>query len=235
MHKRKNNLVFLTLILIASLITSGCTIAFRTTPPEEVKRARQLKQRVRELTWEMDRLKEMKEKHIRELSQAKITLEGKLYKELKAKEVQLELMEKGLVITFLAEILFDPGSAKIRPEVYEALDKVAVVLKEELVDKNIGIEGHTDNQPIKYSGWKSNWELSAGRAISVLHYLVDERGIRPERISARGYGEYHPVASNDTQEGRQLNRRVEIVVLPEAFPKVKAPVEVPVPEEFPIK
>ncbi len=232
MHK--SNLVFIAVITI-SLVISGCTIAFRKTPPEEVRQAKQLRQRVRELTWEVDRLKEMKEKHIKELSQAKIILEKKLYEELKAKEVQLELMEKGLVITFLAEILFDPGSAKIRTEVYEALDKVAGVLKGELVGKNIGIEGHTDNQPIKYSGWKSNWELSAGRALSVLHYLVDERGIRPERISARGYGEYRPVASNDTQEGRQMNRRVEIVILPEMFPEVKAPVEAPLPEEFPIK
>ena len=81
-------------------------------------------------------------------------------------------------------------------------------------DLNIGIEGHTDNEPIEYSGWKSNWELSTARALSVLHYLADQEGIAPQRLSAVGYGEYKPVASNDTKEGRRLNRRVEIVILP---------------------
>jgi chemotaxis protein MotB len=78
----------------------------------------------------------------------------------------------------------------------------------------VGIEGHTDNEPIRHSGWKSNWELSANRALSVLHYLVDNRGISPTRLSALAYGEFHPVTSNDAKQGRQLNRRVEIVILP---------------------
>jgi chemotaxis protein MotB len=78
----------------------------------------------------------------------------------------------------------------------------------------VGIEGHTDNEQIKFSGWKSNWELSAARALSVLHYLVDEKKISGKRVSAIGYGEYRPVTSNDTREGRQQNRRVEVVILP---------------------
>ena len=127
---------------------------------------------------------------------------------------------KGLVITFVADILFDSGKAKIKIEAMPTLDKVARVLSENLVDFKIGIEGHTDNQPIKYSGWTSNWELSTARALSVLHYLSDEKGIAGSRVSAIGYGEHHPVASNDTKEGMQLNRRVEIVVLPKVT-KVK--------------
>jgi len=79
---------------------------------------------------------------------------------------------------------------------------------------NIGIEGHTDNVPIKHSGWKSNWELATARALSVLHYLENEQGISGERLSAIGYGEYRPVASNETKDGRKQNRRVEIVILP---------------------
>ncbi|MBI4226988.1 MAG: flagellar motor protein MotB, partial [Candidatus Omnitrophica bacterium] len=90
------------------------------------------------------------------------------------------------------------------------------VLREELPDQPNGIEGHTDNEPIKASGWKSNWELSTARATSVLHYLVDNKGVSPERVSAIGYGEYRPVISNATAEGRQQNRRVEVVVLPQA-------------------
>jgi len=124
------------------------------------------------------------------------------------------MMEKGLVITFVADVLFDSGKAAIRSEAYPSLDKVAVVLKENVPELNVGIEGHTDNEPIRFSGWKSNWELSTSRALSVLHYLVNKKGIAPQRLSAIGYGEYRPVASNDTKEDRRLNRRVEVVIMP---------------------
>ena len=67
---------------------------------------------------------------------------------------------------------------------------------------------------VPHSNWKSNWELSAARALSVVHYFIDEHGVQPTRLSGTGYGEYHPVDENDTKEGRQKNRRVEIVVLP---------------------
>ena len=85
---------------------------------------------------------------------------------------------------------------------------------------NIGIEGYTDNVPIKHSSWKSNWELSSARSLSVLYFLANEKGISPERLSAIGFGEYRPVVSNDTREGRKLNRRVEIVIQPKVS-KVK--------------
>jgi chemotaxis protein MotB len=137
------------------------------------------------------------------------------------------MMEKGLVITFVADVLFDSGKAKIKSEAYPILDKVAVVLKKNVPQLNVGIEGHTDNQPIKFSGWKSNWELSTARALSVLHYLVDQKGIIPERLSAMGYGEYSPVASNDTKEGRQMNRRVEVVILPQLTKVKEQPISEP--------
>jgi chemotaxis protein MotB len=124
------------------------------------------------------------------------------------------MMEKGLVITFLTDVLFDPGKATIKSDTFATLNKIAQVLQQTVPDLKVGIEGHTDNQPIKYSGWKSNWELASARALSVLHYLVDTDGISPERISAIGYGEFQPVASNDTEEGRRLNRRVEVVIMP---------------------
>ena len=119
------------------------------------------------------------------------------------------------MITVVGDVLFDSGKAKVKSEGYAILDKVSAVLKEDVPQLNIGIEGHTDNVPIQYSSWKSNWELSTARALSVLHYLVDKDGISPERVSAIGYGEYSPVASNDTREDRKLNRRVEIVILPQ--------------------
>jgi chemotaxis protein MotB len=176
-------------------------------------------QKIEELSQQLD-----------ELNEAKMVLESKLSQEIGDKQVRLEMMQKGLVITFVADVLFDSGKAKIRPEAYASLNKVAKVLKENVPQLNIGIEGHTDNQPIKHSGWKSNWELSTARALSVLHYLADKEGLSPDRLSAVGYGEYQPVASNDTGKGRQLNRRVEIIILPQVT-KVKG--SEPGPKEIP--
>jgi len=184
----------LALFLVFSL--AGCTFIFQKGRRSDV-------QKIEELSQQLD-----------ELSQAKKILEDRLSQEIKDKQVSLKMMEKGLVITFVADVLFDSGKAKIKSETYPILDKVAGVLKDNVPDLSVGIEGHTDNQPIKHSGWKSNWELSTSRALSVLHYLVEERSISPERVSAIGYGEYRPVASNDSKEGRHMNRRVEIVILP---------------------
>jgi len=113
----------------------------------------------------------------------------------------------------VAEILFDSGKDQLRQESLPILDKVVDVLKTSVAGNKIGIEGHTDSEPIKHSGWKTNWELSSHRALSVLYYL-EEEGIGAERLSAAGYGQYQPVASNDIKSGRGLNRRVEIVILP---------------------
>jgi len=170
---------------------------------------------------------------IEELARTKKELEERLKSELADKKVRLDLLEKGLVITIVTdEVLFDSGKAEIRPQAHSILDKVADILIKTVPENYIGIEGHTDNEPIKYSGWKSNWELSVARALSVLHYLIDEKGISSERISATGYGEHKPVASNETKEGKQLNRRVEIVILPKI---VKERIEERPKKEIPLK
>ena len=192
----KSKLIKLGLITFLSLSLAGCTVIFQKGRRSDI-------QKIEDLSKQLD-----------ELATAKELLADRLAQEIKDKQVTLKMMEKGLVITFLADILFDSGKAVIKPEVYPILDKVVRVLKEDVPQLNVGIEGHTDNQPIRYSGWKSNWELSTGRALSVLHYLIEKEGISPERVSAIGYGEYRSVATNDTAEGRHLNRRVEIVILP---------------------
>ncbi len=185
------------LIVFLSLSLAGCTFIFQKGRRSDLEKIESLSQQ------------------LGELESAKKLLEEQLGQEIKDKQVKLEMMEKGLVITFLTDILFDSGKAKIKPDLCPALDKVVKVLKENVPNLNVGVEGHTDNQPIKHSGWKSNWELSTARALSVLHYLVDKNGIAPERVSAIGYGEYQPVAANETKDGRQMNRRVEIVILPQ--------------------
>lgn len=194
--------VFLTMAL------SGCTFVVQKGRRSDI-------QKIEELSQQLD-----------ELGQARELLERRFVEEIRDKQVKLEMMQKGLVITVLGDLLFDSGKAKIRREAYAVLDKVAQVLAEDVPDLEVGVEGHTDNQPITHSGWKSNWELSAARALSVVHYLIDEKGIPPERLSAIGYGEYNPVAYNDTREGRQLNRRVEIVILPE-LTKIEGEVAAP--------
>jgi len=186
----------LSLTVIGIFILSGCTFIIQKGRRSDIEKIEELS------------------KNLEELNQAKRLLEERLKKEIQDKEVRLEMLEKGLVITFVADVLFDSGKAAIKPQYYPTLDKIAKVLKENLPYNYIGIEGHTDNEPIKYSGWKSNWELSTARALSILHYLVDEKGLSAERFSAIGYGEYRPIASNDTAQGRQLNRRVEIVIMP---------------------
>ena len=149
-------------------------------------------------------------------------LERELKKQIKSGRIKIEKLKKGLVLTMLDDILFDSGKAEIKPEGKKALAKIANVLKEDCPNKDVSIEGHTDNQPIKYSGWKTNWELSTARANSILHFFVDECKLKPERLRVVGFGEHKPVASNKTEEGRQQNRRVEIVILPEKISKVKA-------------
>jgi len=198
-------------VLFLIIALAGCTFIFQSGRRSDMDK-------IHELSNQLD-----------ELTQTKRLLEERLAQEIKDKQLSLRMSEKGLVITFVADVLFDSGKAKIRTEAYDSLNKVAQVLQENVPQLNIGIEGHTDNIPIKSSGWKSNWELSSARALSVLHYLVDNKGISPERVSAIGYGEYTPVSSNDTREGRQLNRRVEIVILPQVT-KVKGQgEEAPVP------
>ena len=202
---------------------AGCSVTFIKRHPKDVEKLGKLRGEVEQLSEELKRTKEQDKK---ELEEAKAALERDLRKEIEDKKVALEVLERGLVITFVAEVLFDSGKAKLKEEASGALDKVAEVINNEVKDRNIAIEGHTDNQPIKYSGWKSNWELSTARATTVLHYFEDA-GIEPGKLQATGYGEYRPVVSNDTREGRQENRRVEIVILPSEIGKVPYGKEVP--------
>ncbi|MFA4989932.1 MAG: OmpA family protein [Candidatus Omnitrophota bacterium] len=190
------------LVVFLGLALAGCTFIVQSGRRSD-------KQKIDELTQQLD-----------SLAQAKKLLEERLGQEITDKQVKLQMMEKGLVITVVGDLLFDSGKAKIRREAYPLLDKVARVLKDNMAGFNIGIEGYTDNVPIKHSGWKSNWELSTARSLSVLHFLVNEKGVSPERLSAIGFGEYRSVASNNTNEGRKLNRRVEIVIQPKVT-KVK--------------
>lgn len=209
-------------IILLSLVISGCSVTIQKGRRSDTEKIRSLSYEIEAFDARLAQLRQARDGEITELERARGLLERKLKKEIGDKEVRLEMAEKGLTIIFLAEVLFDSGKADIKKEALGVLDKVSKVLKKNLPDRDIGVEGHTDNEPIKYSGWKSNWDLSAARATSVIHYMVDERGISPEKVSATGYGKHRPVASNDTPEGRRQNRRVEIVVLPKNIEKIQA-------------
>lgn len=129
------------------------------------------------------------------------------------KLVRVRSSEQTLEVEIRADILFPSGSAELSTPARPVLDKVAEILAR--FGNPIRIEGHTDSLPIATSIYPSNWELSAARAASVLH-LFATKGIGPARLSIAGFGEFRPVAGNDTVEGRNRNRRVLIVVLAHA-------------------
>lgn len=193
----------LAVLLIAVFVFSlnGCALNFYKGKPEQ-------EQKIKEL-----------ETQVEELDAAKKLLEDRLAREIADKQILLEKTSRGLVITMVNDILFDSGKAKLKTGAKDVLSKIASVINEAAPDRDIGVEGHTDNIPIKHSGWKSNWELSTARATSVLHYLIDDCGISPQKLSAIGYGEYRPIDTNDTKEGRGQNRRVEIIILPKEMTK----------------
>lgn len=122
-------------------------------------------------------------------------------------------IEQGRIVINLPDnVLFNSGSASLNPEGRKTLTEIADVLGQ-FTDRNFQIEGHTDNKPISSERFPSNWELSAARAITVVHLLTD-MGVAPGNISAAGFGEFRPRAENETDAGRKLNRRIEIIMQP---------------------
>ena len=122
-------------------------------------------------------------------------------------------IEKGRIVINLPDnVLFATGRSNVNTEGQEALKQIATVLKE-FSDRSFQVEGHTDNVPMKSARYPSNWELSTARALNVVHLMVQE-GVDAKNISAAGFGEFQPRADNEEKEGRALNRRIEIIMLP---------------------
>jgi len=152
------------------------------------------------------------------LSEVKKELEGSLSDELRNHKVEMRVVPDGLVVSLREVGFFDSGTAKLLPEATPAIAHIAQALGERGLE--IRVEGHTDNIPIHNSLYNSNWELSTARATQVLMMLVDQYHLDPAKVSAAGYAEYRPIASNSTDEGRRKNRRIDLVVLsrsPEAL------------------
>jgi len=199
----KKNICKLLILILFSSCLNGCAVVLQKGRRSDIERIKELETR------------------LNDLESTKTILEQQLQKEIADKQVAVSMEDRGLVITVLTNVLFDSGKAELNDKFVSILDRVAEVLVYQVPDRYIEVQGHTDNQPIKYSGWKSNWELSCARALSVVHYLTEQHDLETERIHASCFGEFRPVADNMTEEGRQKNRRVEIVILPEDLYEVK--------------
>jgi len=139
---------------------------------------------------------------------AQLGLEGK---------ITATRQDRGLVVSLKDTLLFNRGEADLTSQARDIINKVAQIVKN--IPNAIRVEGHTDTDPIHNTKFYSNWELSTARATNVLQYMMRSSGIPPDRLSAAGYGEYKPIASNDSERNKALNRRVDIVILAEAFEK----------------
>ena len=124
-----------------------------------------------------------------------------------------KLTTEGLLLTIRDNVLFPSGSAQVRPTDKKAAREIAEMLEMD-PPRNIIISGHTDNVPIRNAQFQSNWELSVMRAVNFMKVLLEDKNLDPRLFSAKGFGEFEPIASNETAEGREKNRRVEVLVLP---------------------
>lgn len=141
----------------------------------------------------------------------KENLEEEIKKSGYSDKVNVTLNGEGLQISIQDIVLFDSGKADVIESVHPMLNHISDLLKS--LDNNIKVVGHTDNVPIKTPQFRSNWDLSAMRAINVMNFLIDNGGLVPERFSFQGYGQYSPKYDNATDEGKAKNRRVEIILI----------------------
>ena len=146
-----------------------------------------------------------------DMSYVKMQLEEMLAPEVHAHTVRVRQDSRGVIVSLAEAGFFDSGAAVVNGTGLVVLERIAEKLHE--LPYDVRVEGHTDTTPIHNAQFPSNWELSTARATHVLQYLITNAKIPPQRLSAIGYGEYRPAATNDTHEGRAANRRVDLVIL----------------------
>jgi len=161
---------------------------------------------------DLDKTKE--QEHLKEtiqLLEVKKALDKYIQQNNLVGQLNTALTEDGLMIRIKDTALFPSGSAELRPESQRFGTEIAKMLM--TLQQKVVISGHTDNVPINTREFPSNWELSSMRSINFMKSLLKEGNLKPERFSAIGYGEYRPVATNDTAEGHSQNRRVEVLIM----------------------
>jgi len=138
-------------------------------------------------------------------------LSTQLADEIKEGKVEVSMTPRGIVVSLKQAAFFPSGTDAVEPDTMSTIEKVAVALK--AVENPVRIEGHTDSIPIHTARFRSNWDLSAARSISIMEVLSSRFAISPQRLAIAGYADTVPVADNDTPEGRARNRRVDLVIL----------------------
>lgn len=140
-------------------------------------------------------------------------------------EISINMNLEGIIISLSDVLIFEPGSAELRPESQEVLDKVVDVLG--TITNPIRVEGHTDDIPTNSPIYPTNWDLSVARSVTVVRYLSEEGDIAPERLTAAGSAEFKPLVPNDNRENRARNRRADIIII---YPKDSRQFSVTLPE-----
>jgi chemotaxis protein MotB len=199
----------------------GLEETLKSTSDAKNQKIGELSQKLGQLEAENTRLKEevariqkLKELEVQKTSKTYENLLESMKSEISKGEVTISELKGKLTVNMVDSVLFDSGKAEVKPEGLVVLQKVIDILKG-IKDKSIRIEGHTDNVPIGGAlarKYPTNWELSAARALNVARYL-QQQGVDPAHLAAIAYGEYKPVAPNDSDEGRAKNRRIEIVLV----------------------
>jgi len=194
------------------------------------KEREQLRQEQSQLaaTLEDERLAKLaKEEEIARLTRTQEELSKSLQDEIAKGNITIQQVQDRLTINMVDRVLFDSGRAQVKPAGVEVLTQVGDVLNK-VTDKQIRIEGHTDNVPISpklQSRFKTNWELSTARATTVVRYLIDRGGVDRLHLSAVGYADTHPLAPNDSEVVRSSNRRIEIVLYPKDLKEIAGQVK----------
>lgn len=170
----------------------------------------------RELTAQLEKEQLARQARIAAMKTTYDQLVEKMESEIERGDITISELQGRLTVNLVEKILFDSGQADLKTSGIQVLQRVGDILKE-VADKEIRIEGHTDNIPISprlQQTFASNWELSTARATNVVHFLQKRKGIPGTHLSICGYGPYQPIASNDTPTGRAQNRRIQIVLAP---------------------
>ena len=187
----------------------------KLTADELAERNRELQAKDAELKEKALRMDEL-DRRLKAQTAAMTNLRQKVADALvnfKAEDLTVTMKDGKVYVSLSEQLLFPSGSATVEPQGREALAQLAKVMTGN-PDISMMVEGHTDNVPIKKGRFTDNWDLSTARATSIVR-ILQTAGMAPQRVTAAGRGEFHPVADNTTPEGRQRNRRTEIILIPE--------------------
>lgn len=183
------------------------------TADETLARLNSLREELTRAEQEKESLRLEKEK----VAEAHSAMEKQMREALESRDITISELQGKLTVNILDRILFDSGEAVLKPQGEKVLEQIATVLAQ-YPNRQIHVIGHTDNVPIRAgarSRFASNWELSTARATAAVRFLSEKAGVDSRRLGAVGYGEFHPLAENNTAEGRAKNRRIALVVLSE--------------------